>query len=50
MRAVDLIMSIPVIMFALILVVAFGSAGFSLAVIIGLLLSPVRRAWPARRC
>jgi ABC-type dipeptide/oligopeptide/nickel transport system permease subunit len=41
MRAVDLIMSIPVIMFALILVVAFGSAVGTLAVIIGLLLSPV---------
>jgi peptide/nickel transport system permease protein len=41
MRAVDVIMSVPLIMFALILVVAFGSRVGTLAVIIGLLLSPV---------
>jgi peptide/nickel transport system permease protein len=41
MRAVDVIMSVPLIMFALILVVAFGSSVPTLAVIIGLLLSPV---------
>jgi ABC-type dipeptide/oligopeptide/nickel transport system permease subunit len=41
MRGVDVIMSIPVIMFSLILVVAFGSRLSTLAIIIGLLLSPV---------
>ncbi len=41
MRAIDVIMAIPAMMFALILVVAFGSGLMSLAVIIGLLLAPV---------
>jgi len=41
MRAVDVIMAIPLIMFSLILVVALGSDVVTLAVIIGLLLAPV---------
>ncbi len=41
MRTIDVIMAIPALMFALILVVAFGSGLMSLAVIIGLLLTPV---------
>lgn len=40
MRAVDVVMAIPVVLFALVLVAAFGSALHTLIVIIGLLLTP----------
>jgi peptide/nickel transport system permease protein len=40
MRTVDVIMAIPIILFALILVAAFGSALPTLAAIIGVLLTP----------
>ena len=40
MRAVDVVMAIPVVLFALVLVAAFGSALHTLVVIIGLLLTP----------
>jgi peptide/nickel transport system permease protein len=40
LRLVDVVMAIPIVLFALILVAAFGSSTISLAVIIGLLLAP----------
>lgn len=40
MRLVDIVMAIPIILFALILVAAFGTSAVTLAVIIGLLLAP----------
>jgi peptide/nickel transport system permease protein len=40
MRFVDVVMAVPIILFGLILVAAFGASVFTLAIIIGLLLSP----------
>lgn len=40
MRAVDVVMAIPIVLFALILVAAFGSSVTTLTLIIGLLLAP----------
>ncbi len=40
MRLVDVLMAVPVILFGLILVAAFGASATTLAVIIGLLLTP----------
>lgn len=40
LRLVDVVMAIPIVMFALILVAAFGSSPVTLAVICGLLLAP----------
>lgn len=40
MRAVDVVMAVPIVLFGLILVAAFGASATTLALIIGILLSP----------
>ena len=40
MRAVDVVMAVPIVLFGLILVAAFGASATTLALIIGMLLSP----------